>query len=71
MVIKTAFAQNEVVTLKTDPDSFPRMVTAITIRGRHVQYELSCGPATSWHTQAEIQRGPARGKVVEVKGFVG
>lgn len=49
------FNIGDVVYLSTDPDQHPRIVTAITIRGSHITYELSFSSSeTTWHMPIEI-----------------
>lgn len=45
----------DAVYLKTDKDQAKRLVTGICIRNHnYIQYELSQGTASSWHTALEI-----------------
>lgn len=48
------FELGQIVYVKTDIDQHKRMVTAISIRGNGVTYELTCGTITSWHYDFEI-----------------
>lgn len=54
------------VTLKTDHEKLPRIVTGISIRQGTISYDLACGAASSWHHDFEIE-----GKKKQVKiGFI-
>jgi len=55
MTINNKFEPEQIVYLKTDPDQMKRMVTAITIRGKNLIYELSLGDeGVTYHQECEI-----------------
>jgi hypothetical protein len=57
MTINNQFEAEQFVYLKTDPDQMKRMVTAITIRGKNLMYELSIADdAPTWHQECEISK---------------
>lgn len=57
MTINNKFDPEQIVYLKTDPDQMKRMVTAITIRGKNLIYELSLGDdGSTYHQEFEISK---------------
>jgi hypothetical protein len=56
MVIKNLFEYGETVYLKTDPHQQERIITAFTLRGANITYELSICELVSWHSDVEITR---------------
>jgi hypothetical protein len=55
MTINNKFALEQIVYLKTDPDQMRRMVTAITIRGKNLMYEISISDdMPTYHQECEI-----------------
>ena len=55
MIIDNKYEIGDVVYLATDEYQLPRVVTAITVRGPLVTYELTCGSSIpTWHLDAEI-----------------
>lgn len=53
--VEIEFEIGDQVYLKTDQDQQLRIVTALSVReGARVNYELSCGITTSWHSGFEI-----------------
>jgi hypothetical protein len=56
MGIKSFFDYGEVVYLKTDQLQVERIITAITVRGNYITYELSTSELVSWHSDVEITR---------------
>jgi len=56
MRINTEYGWGEIVFLKTDPDQFPRMVTAIQVNPYGTLYGLAMETQVSWHYEIEISR---------------
>jgi len=57
MVIKNRFNLGDIVRLKTDPDTLPRMITAIQINVTgNIMYGLARAETTSFHYEIEITK---------------
>lgn len=55
MTYESDIALEDIVYLITDPDQFPRMVTAIEFSSTgSIAYKLSFVTVDSWHSRAEI-----------------
>lgn len=54
MMLEARYDPLVILYLKTDTEQKPRMLTGYNWKGGTLLYELSCGPATSWHQEGEI-----------------
>jgi hypothetical protein len=52
--INVDFKIGQTVFLKTDPEQFERLVTAIVVENKDISYQLSCGEDQSIHSDYEI-----------------
>jgi hypothetical protein len=54
MNIANKFDLSNIVYLKTDPEQYKRIITAIVLHQGSIMYELSVGEETSYHYDFEI-----------------
>lgn len=59
MVIDNKFELGETVFLMTDPEQFPRIVTALSVNPNGIIYKLAQGVNESYHYDCEISREKA------------